>query len=242
MWSASVQSSQIVSELGGFEMNAGSMDRENRVAVDASAGARKTCTRLVAVVLLLAAVAPAATAAAAPKPIVFSGTLEGISVDVGRDATTGDTFVTTNGTFAAAGGLKSGTYSSSFTLGNASFPIPIVREFEVTGTFTLRTNGGTFTAVVVPASSSAFHGTIPGEVFTRRFNLELSVVSGTGRFNRMTGTLQIDTVARGCGWPPVAPAQPPCPDVPFGSDPILDWTHEGTISGTLVRATGARSR
>lgn len=225
-------------------MNAESMGRENGSGVDASARARIACTRLAAVVVLAAAVSALAAsgATAAPKPIVFSGTLEGISVDVGLGATTGDTFHTTNGTFTAADGLKSGTYSSSFRLGSVSFPIPVIREFEVTGTFTLRTNGGTFTAVVSSASSSVFHGTIPGEVLTRRFSLELDVVAGTGRFKRMTGTLQIETVARGCGWPPGSPLDPLCPDVPFGSDPILDWTHEGTITGTLIRRTGRPSR
>ena len=229
---------------GGFEMRAEAVVRGKGSAVNAPARARTTFTRLAAVVVLAAAVSALAAsgASAAPKPIVFSGTLKGISVDVGQSATTGATFHTTNGTFTAAEGLESGTYSSSFTLGAVSFPIPIIREFEVTGTFTLRTNGGTFTAAVISATSSVFHGTIPGEVLTRRFSLELDVVAGTGRFKRMTGTLQIDTVARGCGWPPVAPAQPPCPDVPFGSDPILDWTHEGTISGALVRTTGPPPR
>lgn len=184
----------------------------------------------------------ASGASAAPKPIVFSGTLKGISVDVGHFATTGDTFHTTNGTFTAAEGLKSGTYSSSFTLGAVSFPIPVIREFEVTGTFTLRTNGGTFTAVVISASSSVRHATIPSQSLVRRFNLELDVVAGTGRFKRMTGTLQIGIDASGCGWPPGSELDPLCPDVPFGSDPILDWTHEGTITGTLVRTTGPPSR
>ena len=225
-------------------MGTESVGLEKRAGVDAAARARIPFTRLVVAVALAAGVSALAAsgASAAPKQIDFSGTLEGISVDVGLSATTGDTFHTTNGTFTAAEGLKSGTFSSSFRLGTVSFPIPIVRAFEVTGTFTLRTNGGTFTAVVVPAGSSAFHGTIPGEVLTRRFNLELDVVAGTGRFKRMTGTLRIETVARGCGWPPFAPPLPPCPDVPFGSDPILDWTHEGTITGTLVRTTGPPSR
>ena len=223
-------------------MNAESVGRQKGSGVNAPARARTARTRFAAVAVLAAAVSALAAggAVAAPKPIVFSGTLEGISVDVGRDATTGDTFHTTNGTFTAAEGLKSGTYNSSFTLGSVSTPIPIIAQFEVTGTFTLRTNGGTFTAMVISASSSVFHGTIPGEVFTRRFNLELDVVAGTGRFKRMTGTLQIESVARGCGWPPLSPPAPPCPDVPFGSDPILDWTHRGTITGTLVRTTGPR--
>lgn len=225
-------------------MNTECVDPKKGSGMNASARARTACTRLAAVVVLAAVVSALAVggASAAPKPIVFSGTLKGISVDVGHFATTGDTFHTTNGTFTAAEGLKSGTYTSSFTLGSVSFPIPVIREFEVTGTFTLRTNGGTFTAAVISASSSVFHGTIPGEVLTRRFNLELDVVAGTGRFKRMTGTLQIESVARGCGWPPGSPPEPLCPDVPFGSDPILDWTHEGTITGTLVRTTGPRSR
>ena len=225
-------------------MNAESVGREKGSGVDASARARAACARLAAVVVLAAAVAALAAsgATAAPKPIVFSGTLKGISVDVGQFATTGDTFHTTNGTFTAAEGLKSGTYSSSFTLGSVSFPVPVIREFEVTGTFTLRTNGGTFTAVVNSASSSVRHGPTPSQSLTRRFDLELEVVAGTGRFKRMTGTVQIGIDASGCGWPPGSPLDPLCPDVPFGSDPILDWTHEGTITGTLVRETGPASR
>jgi len=232
-----------VSELRGVEMNAESIGRVKESSVDVCARTRRAGGRLAAVVVLVTVVSALAAsgATAAPKPIVFSGTLKGISLDVGSSATTGDTFHTTNGTFTAAEGLKSGTYSSSFPLGSVSFPVPVIREFEVTGTFTLSTNGGTFTAVVISASGSVRHGPTPSQSLTRRFNLELNVVAGTGRFKRMTGTVQIGIDARGCGWPPGSPPDPLCPDVPFGSDPILDWTHEGTITGTLVRTTSPRS-
>jgi hypothetical protein len=176
-------------------------------------------------------------ASAAPEQIVFSGTLEGISIDVGS-AETGDTFRTTGGTFTATDGLKSGVYSSTFTLGTATELPGLIRSFAVTGTFTLDTNGGTFTAAVVPASSSVHHGLIPGDFFQRRFFLQLQVVSGTGRFKKMTGTIALTRVDNLCGWPFGEPPHPLCPDQAFPfDDPTRDWVtvREGTLSGTLMR-------
>lgn len=110
-------------------------------------------------------------------------------------------------------GPKSGTHTSTSTLGTTTFPNPFTEQWAVTGTFTLETNGGSFTAAVIAASSYIFRAILPGDAFNRRFHLELQVVDGTGRFNKLTGTITINSVATMCG----LPAFDDPPECPSGS-------------------------
>jgi hypothetical protein len=89
------------------------------------------------------------------------------------------------------GNLGHGTYTGTLTAGSSVFTTPTCGPVcaDVTGSLTMSTHGGRFTAVVEPGGVVSIED-IASRSF-RDFTLQLRIVSGTGRFAHKTGLLSL---------------------------------------------------
>lgn len=155
---------------------------------------------IVALAAIFVGFSLATSSTAAPPVTAVSGTLTGTpTFESGANAVLfcGSSPVTLNdvGTFAATF-IGSGSYSATITridpctLGAVGTPFDSEGlPYAVTSTVTFTGHGGTLTATGAGTGHSESVGT--GHSYNDTFSISLEILSGTGRYARVRGTLTI---------------------------------------------------
>jgi hypothetical protein len=145
--------------------------------------------------ILFAAAATAAVAAVAVAGVAEAAPARPAAHAKEKEAALTGSAVWSDSDYAISGRfdgkLGKGTYAGTLTAGSARFTTPTCGPVcaDVTGTVTFRGNGGRFTAEVQPGGLVSLED-IASHSF-RDFTLELSVVSGTGRYSHIDGVLSL---------------------------------------------------